>query len=145
VVDGEPRRLLVDRGWIAWNHAPGTSPVLPPLPEGATAVSGIYAPYPGGGLRLGGNALAAQTVWPKLTLRLDAADLAADLQQPLLPGLLLLDADGGSGFARSWTPQVMPPERHRAYALQWFALALAALAAFVIVHWRGKVNKGAEK
>jgi len=146
--DGEDRALLVDRGWIAWDHAPGSAPALPPLPAGATVLQGIYAPYPGGGLRLGGNALAAQAAWPKLTLRLDAAELAADLGRPMLPGLLLLDAQAGSGFVREWTPSVMPPERHRAYALQWFALALAVLVTFVVLHWRnpamaqsGKMNK----
>src|SRR6478672_3030179 len=29
--EGEARLLLVDRGWTAWNHAPGTTPALPPL------------------------------------------------------------------------------------------------------------------
>jgi len=135
-VAGDARLLLVDRGWIAWDHAPGTLPPLPPLPGDETAVSGIYAPYPGGGLRLGGNALPAQTSWPKLTLHLDAAPLAADLGAALLPGVLLLDDEPGSGFVREWTPQVMPPERHRAYAFQWFMLAVAAVTIFIVLHWR---------
>ena len=135
-VDGEERLLLVDRGWIAWNHAPGTTPILPPLPDGEVTLAGIYAPFPGSGLRVGGNALTAQNSWPKLTLRIDAAEIAADLGRPLLPRMLLLDADAGSGFVREWTPNVMPPLRHRAYALQWFTFALAALVVFVVVHWR---------
>ena len=151
--DGDEHALLVDRGWIAWDHAPDTLPQLPPLPAGATALQGIYAAYPGGGLKIGGNALATQAAWPKLTLRLDPVDLASDLGRPLLPGLLLLDADGGSGFVREWTPNVMPPQRHLAYAVQWFALALAVLVTFIVLHWRkpvwdrpalvqsGKVNK----
>lgn len=133
---GALRSLLVDRGWIAWDHAPGTQPVLPPLPSGEGSVTGIYAPYPGSGLRVGGDALAAQTAWPKLTLRLDPAALARDMGKPLLPGLLLLDAAPDSGFVREWTPPVMGPDRHRAYALQWFAFALAAIVMFVVLHWR---------
>lgn len=139
-VADDARLLLVDRGWIAWNRAPGTLPQLPPLPQGETALSGIYAPYPGGGLHVGGDALPGQTAWPKLTLHLDAAPLAADLGAPLLPGMLLLDPETGSGFVRAWTPQVMPPERHRAYAFQWFALAAAAVAIFVVLHWRKQEN-----
>jgi surfeit locus 1 family protein len=135
-VAGDDRGLLVDRGWLAWNHAPGRPPVLPPLAQGSTTINGIYTPYPGGGLRLGGNALAKQTEWPKLTLHIDPAELAADVGKPLLPGMLRLDADPASGFVREWTPNVMPPDRHRAYALQWFAFALAALGAFIAVHWR---------
>jgi len=37
---------------------------------------------------------------------------------------------------REWTPNVMPAERHLAYAVQWFALALAALVTFGVLHWR---------
>ena len=135
-VVGEDRLLLVDRGWIAWNHAPGTTPALPRLPESEMALTGIYAPFPGGGLRVGGNALLSQATWPKLTLYLDAEPIAADLGKPLLPRMLLLDAAPDSGFARAWTPNVMPPERHRAYAFQWFAFVVVALAIFIGKHWR---------
>jgi len=138
---GEDRLLLVDRGWIAWNHAPGTTPILPPLPDGEATLAGIYAPLPGSGLRVGGNALTAQNTWPKLTLRIDAAEIAADLGKSLLPRMLLLDADAGSGFVREWTPNVMPPLRHRAYALQWFTFALVALVVFAVVHWRKQESR----
>ena len=133
-VEGEAPLLLVDRGWLAWTHAPTAAPVLPPLPDDAIELSGIYAPFPGSGIRVGGNALQRQASWPKLTLTLDAGQIAADLGRPLLPRVLLLDADPASGFVREWTPAVMPPARHRAYAFQWFAFAAAALATFVVVH-----------
>ncbi len=132
--------LLVDRGWIAWSREPGTPPALPPLPAGEVSVSGVYAPFPGSGIRVGGNALAAQTTWPKLTLAIRAPEIAADLAQSLLPRVLLLDADLDSGFLREWTPNMMSPERHQAYAFQWFAFALAAVAMFVVLHYR-KVQK----
>jgi len=132
--------LLVDRGWIAWSHEHGTQPLLPALPEGDVELSGVYAPFPGNGIRVGGNALARQSTWPKLTLAIDAQEIVADLGRPLLPRVLLLDADAASGFARSWTPSVMPPERHRAYAVQWFAFAVAAIVIFVLLHFK-KVQK----
>ena len=139
-VVGEERLLLIDRGWIAWNRAAGTSPVLPALPDGEVELTGTYAPFPGGGFRLGGNALVAQKAWPKLTLHVDAAEISADLGTPVLPRMLLLDADAASRFVREWTPNVMPPARHQAYAFQWFMFALAALVIFVVLHWR-KVEK----
>ena len=135
-VAGDDRLLLVDRGWIAWNHAPNTLPAVPPLPAGTRELRGIYAPLPGSGLRVGGNALSAQHAWPKLTLRIDAAEIGADLGAPLLPRMLLLDAEANTGFVREWTPNVMPPMRHLAYAFQWFTFALAALVVFIAVHWR---------
>jgi cytochrome oxidase assembly protein ShyY1 len=84
--------------------------------------------------------LATQTAWPKLTLYLDPAPLVADLGKPLLPRILLLDPVVDSGFVRAWTPNVMPPERHRAYAFQWFSFVAVVLAIFVVRHWR-KVEK----
>ncbi len=134
--DGESRLLLVDRGWIAWNHAPGTTPTLPALSIGDVSLTGIYAPYPGGGLHVGGDPLPAQTAWPKLTLHLDREPIAADLDKLLQSRMLLLDPAPGSGFVREWTPNVMTPARHRAYAFQWFSFAIAALAIFVVLHWR---------
>lgn len=139
-VNGSAAVLLVDRGWVAWTRAPGTQPALPPLPAGAVELAGVYAPFPGSGMRVGGNALARQTAWPKLTLVLDPAEIAGDLGRPLLPRLLLLDADAASGFARSWAPAIMPPARHQAYAFQWFAFAVAALILFAARHWK-KVEK----
>jgi len=54
-----------------------------------------------------------------------------------------LDTDISSGFVRQWTPDVMPPERHEAYALQWFTFALVAIVIFISVHWRK--NLGSRK
>ena len=128
--------LLVDRGWVAWDHRPDTQPAVPPLPSGTVQLFGIYAPFPGAGLAIGGDALPGQAHWPKLTLRLDHAAIAADLGQLVSERMLLLDAAADSGFVREWKPNVMPPERHRAYAVQWFAFAVVALVIFVGQHWR---------
>lgn len=132
--------LLVDRGWVGWSHERGTQPMLPPLPQDEVTLSGVYAPFPGNGVRVGGNALTRQTAWPKLTLAIDAREIAADLDRPLLPRVLLLDKEPASGFVRSWTPSVMPPARHRGYAVQWFAFAVAAIVIFVLLHFK-KVRK----
>lgn len=135
-VDGQAPWLLVDRGWIAWSHAPGSAPQLPVLPDGAVELHGLYAPFPGSGLRVGGNRLATQERWPKLTLAIEPGEIGADLQHALRPRVLLLDPDPASGFERSWTPKLMPPERHRAYAFQWFAFAVAAVALFGVWFWK---------
>ena len=139
-VAGGGEVLLVDRGWLAWPHAPGTQPSVPPPPDGDVALTGIYAPFPGNGLRVGGDALSKQSTWPKLTLAIDRAEIATDLKQPLLPRVLLLDTEPASGFERVWTPNLMPPARHQAYAFQWFAFALAAGVIFIMLHWK-KVDK----
>ncbi len=47
--------------------------------------------------------------------------------------LLRLDKDSQSALAVNWMWTNMPPEKHLAYAFQWFALALAFLIVSVIV------------
>lgn len=138
--DGEDKLLLVDRGWVPWSHAPGTLPKYPPVPTGNLDLKGIYAAYPGTGLRIGGNALVREAAWPKLTLYLDRADLAADLGKPVFARMLLLDPDTDSGFAREWKPNVLPPQRHQAYAVQWFGFAIVALLIFISMHWKKEDN-----
>lgn len=135
-VAGESHNLLVNRGWLPWPANRHELPELPVVPEGEVELHGIYAPISGGGIHLGGNSLPGQTRWPKLTIFIDADAIAADLGAVLLPRQLLLDADANSGFVREWIPTFMAPERHRAYAFQWFTFALVALVIFAKLHRR---------
>lgn len=40
-----------------------------------------------------------------------------------------------------WQPSVMTPTKHRAYAVQWFAMALALLGMFLYAGFRSSVSK----
>lgn len=129
--------LLVDRGFLA-RDARGGAPPIPPPPSGAQRIDALYAPAPGSGLRLGGNALPRQAAWPKSSIYIDLAEIAADLGHPLDPRVLRLAPEPGSVFARDWTPELLPPQRHLGYAVTWFAFAALALGLFVIRHWRNE-------
>ena len=127
--------LLVDRGFVA-DDARGHSANIPPPPAGEQLLSALYAPPPGSGLRMGGNALPRQTTWPKESIYLDVSEIAADAGRPLDAKILLLAPDPASGFVREWRPDVFPPERHRGYAFTWFTLAAIVAGVFVGMHWR---------
>lgn len=127
--------LLVNRGFVARSRD-GTALELPPLAQGELELTGLYAAPPGSGLRLGGNRLPLQGDWPKTTIYIDPGEISEDVGRRIDSRVLLLDPESDSGFARDWTPQILPPERHRGYALQWFAFALAALVIFIVLHWR---------
>lgn len=128
--------LLVNRGFLPRRN--GQPLQVPGVGDAAVVLSGLYAPVPGSGLRLGGNALPAQTAWPKKTIYLDTAEIAADLGRRVDERVLLLDPDPASGLERVWTPELIPPERHRGYAFQWFSFAAAAIILFLVLHWRRK-------
>jgi len=127
--------LLVDLGFLPSNGT-GKAPQLPPLPTGQLALQGIYQPPPGHGFEMGGNALAQQKQWPKTSIYLDMDQVAADLHATLYPRVLVLDADPAAIYVRVHALDLssMPPARHRAYAFQWFAFAVAAVVMFVVLH-----------
>jgi cytochrome oxidase assembly protein ShyY1 len=54
------------------------------------------------------------------------------LGKPVLPLVLLLDADSPYGFEdRQWRATTMTPGRHAAYAFQWLAMAIAAAGCWI--------------
>ncbi|HEY6895534.1 MAG TPA: SURF1 family protein, partial [Rhodanobacteraceae bacterium] len=127
--------VLVERGFVA-GDARGHAANIPPPPDGEQQLSALYAPAPGSGLRLGGNALPRQKSWPKESIYLDVDDIAADAGRSLDARILKLAPDPASGFVREWRPDVFPPERHRGYAFTWFTLAAVVATVFVGMHWR---------
>jgi cytochrome oxidase assembly protein ShyY1 len=136
--------LLVNLGFLAKMGPDATTlPDLPPLPDRAVTLEGIYAPPPLPGLKLGGNPLTRETAWPKLVTWLDPQEIARDLSASVYPHVLLTDPDPHSAYIRSWTANVMPPARHRAYALQWFTFAAAAIVMFFVLH-RARPDAAAE-
>ncbi len=128
--------LLVGRGFLA-RDARGRLPSVPAPPSGVVQLRALYAPPPGAGLRMGGNALPRQAQWPKTTIYLDLAEVSADLGRTLDSHVLLeTGSDVRDGFVREWHPQVFPPERHYAYAFTWFAFCGVVLVVFGLLHWK---------
>jgi cytochrome oxidase assembly protein ShyY1 len=132
--------MLVDLGWLP---LPGDRS-LPAIerPEGVVAVRGLLSPPPSSGLALG-PALARQgDGW--LMARVDMAAITGEtgLSVPLAPRVLRLDPALPLGYARDLTllSNTLPPEKHRGYAVQWFALALTVLATALILTLRRKTR-----
>ena len=65
--------------------------------------------------------------------------MAAMLDTMLYPYSVRLDADSPGALTVDWPLVNMAPEKHRAYAVQWFCMALALLLIFL---WRSS-NVGA--
>jgi len=78
-------------------------------------------------------------IWPQRVPEFLPEEIADVYQIPMLPYVALLSEKAPFGYSRQWQPNVMPPEKHQAYALQWFSLAIAALVifAFAVI----KINK----
>ncbi len=123
--------LLVDRGWVPLGADRSR---LPAVAVDATprTVTGRLDVLPAPGLRVGGARADGATGWPLVLNFPVAADVEAALGEPVERRIVLLDASEQDGFERAWRPSIgFPPERHLGYAIQWFALALVLVVAFV--------------
>lgn len=132
VLEPQQRIVLVNRGFVSAD--PGAA-ALPDVRVGAGArsVSGVIGILPVPGIRLGKTTVPAG--WPKVILYPRHRTLAELYDGQLLKPVLLLDPMQTDGFVRDWRPNmIIPPVRDDAYALQWFALALALLIIWIVVN-----------
>ncbi|MDO8345537.1 MAG: SURF1 family protein [Cellvibrio sp.] len=116
-----PAVVLVNLGWLA---APLARDQLPAVDIPAELrVQGIYRTRIKG-LLLGAN-VEDEGSWPMRIQQLDTLAFSNYLQRPLHSGVIYQQKD--SPFLVHYRPVILPPERHRAYALQWGLLALAVI------------------
>lgn len=135
------RPLLVELGWLPL--PPDRTLPATPRPEGEWALHGLLASPPAAGLALGEDAAApAGDRW--LVTRIEPRSLAAALQLPagLAPRVLRPDPALALGYTRDLDPlnHSLPPERHRAYAVQWWALAAVTVVFAVLLARRGSAG-----
>jgi len=139
---GEP--LLVDLGWLPL----GGERKLPavPKPEGELALRGLLSAPPSVGIPLGPGIGREGQGW--LLTRVDTRAIAAalGLPAPLAPRVLRLDPALPLGYDRDLEllSNTLPPDKHRGYSLQWFALAAAVLATALILTFR-RPRRGADR
>ena len=132
LADGESV-VLVNRGWVPTGLDRAVLPELPG-PAGPVAIEAVTRLPPEKLFRLG-DVEERNAGWPKVVQQLDMAHLEKLLDTGLLPVILLLDASDMHGFVREWQPVYgVTPDKHRAYAAQWFTLALVLLLIYIGVN-----------
>jgi len=130
--DGESM-VLVNRGWVPTGLDRAVLPELPG-PAGPVILEAITSRPPEKRFRLG-DAEEGHAGWPKVLQQLDMAELEQLLETRLVPVILLLDASDEHGFVREWQPVYdVTPDKHRAYAMQWFTLAVVLLLIYIGVN-----------
>ncbi|WP_111655937.1 SURF1 family protein [Isoalcanivorax indicus] len=130
--------LLVNRGWLPRGRDRALLPEIPAI-DGHVTVQGQSYVYSPRTFVLAEDDLTDPS-WP---LRLQKVEM--DVLSPLLgvelapfelrvaPGATL---EQGEQLPRVWHDPVMGPERHHAYAVQWFAMAAAVVIFFVAISFR---------
>ncbi len=96
------------------------------LPEhhGELRISGVIAPPPSLLLEL--RSVPLDSDWPLRVQNLHIDKLSEKMALPLRPWVLQIDPESPVALQQTWTPVVVgPPQKHYAYAVQWFLMALA--------------------
>ena len=136
-VDGADDAVLVNRGWIPLGKDRKDLPNVD-FKSNATQIMGRLNHFPSVGIKLKGAEIPTDT-WPSVVQVVDANVLSERLGYPIRTYQIELDATAPEGYKREWKINVpIPPEKHLAYAVQWFALALTLTALFIWMSTRKK-------
>lgn len=80
----------------------------------------------------------SDVLWPLRVQQVELNKFSALINRQLLPFVVYVDKNEEIGFEKNWQPIVMPPEKHRAYAFQWFSLATAWLVLMIWAKFGGR-------
>lgn len=132
--------ILVDRGWLALGTSRDALPDVT-VPAHPRTLIGRLDILPRAGVQLGNADEMPAGSWPRVMNFPQQAAVDKALGRPLLEGLILLDPAQPNGYERAAqmhfdSGSEFGPQRHLAYAVQWFALAAAALVIYLILGFR---------
>ncbi len=132
LVLADGRAVLVNRGWLPLGATRDALPEVE-VPADDRGINGRIDHLPRPGIELASETPAG---WPKLVSFPRMEQLGAALGHELHPQLILLDPASPDGYTRDWRPAGLGPERHLAYAAQWFALAATAVVIWIVLALR---------
>ncbi len=121
--------VLVNRGWVELNKDRRILPEIT-IDNVKRTITGRINHFPVVGIRLAGAEIPTKG-WPSVVQVVDSGGLSEKLGFPLFPFQVELDKTMNDGYSRDWKKKsIMPPEKHIAYAVQWFGLALTLTVLF---------------
>mgnify|MGYP000229220436 FL=1 len=128
-ISGLEHSVLVNRGWVRLNKDRRVLPKIA-IKESIRTIIGRINHFPVVGIRLEGAEIPTES-WPSVVQVVDANVLSAKLGYSLFPFQVELDNTMSDGYSRHWKNKtIMPPEKHVAYAVQWFGLAITLTVLF---------------
>jgi len=123
--DGQ--RVMVNRGFVAGASDPNVQPDITVAEIPLTISGHLYHPSQPWRSPPVLPPQAGVNVLPVLDWALLRDSLG---EEHIFPLLVRMDADAPQGYAREWQIIASIPEKHRAYAVQWFAMTFALLALY---------------
>ncbi|WDE05592.1 SURF1 family protein [Thalassomonas viridans] len=133
VLQLERDAVLVNLGWVPGSVNRSLLPQIAPVTGAHNLRGNIRKLEPGVMLKqqdLPPGPLAANA-WPLRVQQIEPEKFSPLIARRLLPFVVYLDKNEALGYKKNWQAVVMPPEKHRAYAFQWFSLATAFLVLMI--------------
>jgi cytochrome oxidase assembly protein ShyY1 len=129
--------VLVNRGWIAGDPARRSLPDVAAVNEEVEVFGEIYIP-PGEPFTLGEELATAG--WPKVVQQLDPKQVSELGPVQLFPYIVRLKEQSAGALRTDWMIVNIMPEKHTAYAVQWFAMGAVLLVLFLVRSFRHENN-----
>lgn len=141
IAKGMSNPILVDRGFIPIGISRDSLPAIPKAAQGTTVIQGMLSTPPLY-VSLGQMSENGKVQWPLRVEYINLPQLSNLLSETLYPYVLSLNPESQSSLQVNWQILNVDPNKHRGYAVQWFALALTLLIISVVLN-RNPENKKA--
>ncbi|WP_322617802.1 SURF1 family protein [Pseudomonas sp. BIC9C] len=128
--------LLVNRGWLPWPER-RTPPQFKTPTEAVSLDAWVYVP-PGATFQL--HADPSTLTWPKLITAVEPTRLWTALNREGFAYELRAET-GPATYQADWPVVATGPEKHIAYAVQWFAMAIALFGLYLYLGWHNAKEK----
>jgi surfeit locus 1 family protein len=145
-LEGQKRVVWINRGWLPRNNQDRLALPAANTPEGITTIEGIAFAHPGKVFQLGKANSPDQKPRIEQNFELERESELHQWQQ--LPFIVREENTSSSdGISRTWPLPTNGVDRHYAYALQWFGLALTGFLFWFIgglMRYRQAKRKGGD-
>lgn len=128
--------LLINRGWLPWPDR-RTPPQFTTPTQAVSLDAWVYV-SPGATFQL--QADASTPTWPQLVTVIEPSKLWTMLDRDGFAYELRAE-NGPATYLANWPVVAMGPEKHIAYAVQWFAMSIALLGLFIYLGWHNAKEK----
>ena len=122
--------LIVNRGWIAQGDSRAQLPLLEPISDQISVEGTLYVPL-SEPYMLSDLQEANTGTWPQVVQKIDIPEWSNTLGVALRPYTVRLAQDSKGALLAKWQTVNMLPEKHKAYAVQWFTMAAALLLMYL--------------
>ncbi len=122
--------ILVNRGWLAGRQYRSDLPVIEKVAGEVTIFAQVMEPTHHPML----SAVSESLLWPKIISGIELEVMAGQLEAALAVQYLRLDEASAGALDTRWHIVAVSEAKHLGYAVQWFAMALALMACYVLIN-----------